>query len=266
VHYANLKASIDDYYNENIDDRDQTDQLLEVITTVTDVYKGLEVITQFLKDITNSNIQDHAFKQEEASTAWMKSSTNMAWKIGSRISGLERAQNHIKSSMYSLQEDISSIKSMMTKMYNAFRGQSSSAPSSIVTLTFFITRTPINVEGRMLPILIIKNLLLILKGRLILASKKILKNQSNQQMQMLGRGSRKLVKASSIVRPNPDEPVRVEFVINRNTYYLTKQEIQECWDKEEKIKKAKEKARLNAISKTEVIKVVREEATKIVSI
>nr|GFD22828.1 hypothetical protein [Tanacetum cinerariifolium] len=54
VHYANLKASIDDYYNENIDDRDQTDQLLEVITTVTDVYKGLEVITQFLKDITNS--------------------------------------------------------------------------------------------------------------------------------------------------------------------------------------------------------------------
>nr|GEV64702.1 hypothetical protein [Tanacetum cinerariifolium] len=35
------------------------------------------------------------------------------------------------------------------------------------------------------------------------------------------------------------------------------------WDKEEKIKKAEEEARLNAISKTEVIKVVHEEAEKI---
>nr|GFC76302.1 hypothetical protein [Tanacetum cinerariifolium] len=48
---------------------------------------------------------------------------------------------------------------------------------------------------------------------------------------------RKLVKASSIIHPDPDEPVRVEFLI----------------------KKAMEEARLNAISKTEVIKVVRKE-------
>nr|GEZ92416.1 hypothetical protein [Tanacetum cinerariifolium] len=47
----------------------------------------------------------------------------------------------------------------------------------------------------------------------------------------------KLVKASSIVRPYPDEP--------------------------EEIKKAEEEARLNAISKTEVIKVVCEEAKKL---
>nr|GEV68355.1 hypothetical protein [Tanacetum cinerariifolium] len=51
---------------------------------------------------------------------------------------------------------------------------------------------------------------------------------------------RKLVKASSIIRLDPDEP-----------------------DKEEEIKKAKEEARLNAISKTKVIKVVREEAEKL---
>nr|GEV47758.1 retrovirus-related Pol polyprotein from transposon TNT 1-94 [Tanacetum cinerariifolium] len=48
---------------------------------------------------------------------------------------------------------------------------------------------------------------------------------------------RKLVKASSIVHPDPDKP--------------------------EKIKKAKEEASLNAISKTEVIKVIHEEAKKI---
>nr|GEV92818.1 hypothetical protein [Tanacetum cinerariifolium] len=130
--------------------KDQIDQLVEdsmsslekSSSTINDFYKGLEVITQLLKDITNSvkddpainkkieeafetlakistqttqilssvgsfdfstlqstvkNIQDHAFKQEETSASWMESSTNMAWNLGSRISGLERAQSHIKS-------------------------------------------------------------------------------------------------------------------------------------------------------------------------
>ncbi|GKC41770.1 hypothetical protein Tco_1059492 [Tanacetum coccineum] len=74
---------------------------------------------------------------------------------------------------------------------------------------------------------------------------------------------KKLVKASSIVRPDPDEPVIVEFIINGRTVYLTEQEIQDYWDKEEQIKKAEEEARLNVISKPEVIKVVREEAKKL---
>nr|GFA36274.1 hypothetical protein [Tanacetum cinerariifolium] len=38
---------------------------------------------------------------------------------------------------------------------------------------------------------------------------------------------RKLVKATSIIRPDPNEPVRVEFMINGKTVYLTEQEIQE---------------------------------------
>nr|GFB09867.1 hypothetical protein [Tanacetum cinerariifolium] len=61
VHYVNLKASIDDYYNKNIAHRDQTNKLVEASmsslekssTTINDLYKGLEVITQLLKDITN---------------------------------------------------------------------------------------------------------------------------------------------------------------------------------------------------------------------
>nr|GEY13265.1 hypothetical protein [Tanacetum cinerariifolium] len=310
---------------------DQTNQLVEASmssfeksnTTITDLYKGLEVITQLLKDIKNSVKDDLATNkkieeasktlakisiqttkilssQEEALAAWMKSSTNMAWNLGSRISGLEGAQNHIKSSMSSLQEDTSSIKSLMTEMCNAFGGQSSSAPLSSVTLTFAISDTPANFKRENVTILPLKNLLLILRGRLMLTSKKILKNQSNQQMQILGglstyppitkaqpitiihpepsflqrevkgivtdnleEDQRKLVKASSIVCPDPNKPVRVEFVINGKAYYLTEKEIQEYWDKEEKIKKAKEEARLNAISKTEVIKVIREEAKKI---
>nr|GEV68359.1 hypothetical protein [Tanacetum cinerariifolium] len=157
------------------------------------------------------NIQDHAFKQEEALATWMKSSTNMAWNLGSRISGLDRAQSHIKSSMSSLQEDTSSIKSMMTEMYNAFRGQSSSVPSITQPITIIHPEPSISQ----------------IKGKGI---------ATDDHADDL----RKLVKASSIIRLDPDEP-----------------------DKEEEIKKAKEEARLNAISKTKVIKVVREEAEKL---
>ncbi|GKC41769.1 hypothetical protein Tco_1059491 [Tanacetum coccineum] len=109
----------------------RTDKLVEASmssldrssTTISDLYKGLNVITQLLKDISNAvkndpatnqkineatktfarissnvtevlslvmgfdfsallstvkSIQDHAFNQEEASAAWMKTSTNMA--------------------------------------------------------------------------------------------------------------------------------------------------------------------------------------------
>nr|GEV12025.1 hypothetical protein [Tanacetum cinerariifolium] len=152
------------------------------------------------------NIQDHAFKQEEASAAWMKYSTNMAWNLVSIISGLERAQNYIK--------------------------------SSIVTLTFVITDTPANVKG---------------ENATYTATKEPpshTEEETNTNIQERpeepkqstdvnvreGKGiatddqvedQRKLVKASSIVRLDPDEP-----------------------DKEEKIKKAEEAAKLNALSKT----------------
>ncbi|GKB49133.1 hypothetical protein Tco_0899886, partial [Tanacetum coccineum] len=75
--------------------------------------------------------------------------------------------------------------------------------------------------------------------------------------------SKKLVKASSIVRPDPNEPIIVEFIINGRTVYLTEQEIQDYWGKEEQIKKAEEEAMLLAMTKPEVIKVIQEEVEKI---
>ncbi|GJS86042.1 hypothetical protein Tco_0752583 [Tanacetum coccineum] len=118
VNYANLKASIDEYYGKT-----------------------------WLTESTVKDLQAHALKQDEELAAWAKSSTNMAWNLGFRISGLKRAQNHIKTSMSSLQEDITSIKSMMTEMYDAFRGQSSLAPSGSVTPTLALTRIPTNFKG-----------------------------------------------------------------------------------------------------------------------
>nr|GEV61332.1 copia protein [Tanacetum cinerariifolium] len=61
VNYANLKASIDEYDNENIAHKDQTDKLVEasmksldkISTTISDLYKGLNIIAELLKEINN---------------------------------------------------------------------------------------------------------------------------------------------------------------------------------------------------------------------
>ncbi|GJU67246.1 hypothetical protein Tco_1253505, partial [Tanacetum coccineum] len=74
---------------------------------------------------------------------------------------------------------------------------------------------------------------------------------------------KRLVPASTIIYPGPNEPVRVEFLINGKIVYLTKQEILEYWGKEGKMKKAVEEAKLLAMSRPEVIKVVCEEAKKL---
>ncbi|GKD42881.1 hypothetical protein Tco_1267526 [Tanacetum coccineum] len=109
INYVDLKASNDDYYNENIAHRDQTDKLVEASmssldkssNTINDLYKGLNIITELLQEINNAvkDDSDYALKQDEELAAWAKSSTNMAWNIGSRLSGLERAQNHIQYSI-----------------------------------------------------------------------------------------------------------------------------------------------------------------------
>ncbi|GJZ14190.1 hypothetical protein Tco_0549420 [Tanacetum coccineum] len=75
--------------------------------------------------------------------------------------------------------------------------------------------------------------------------------------------SKKRVPASTIVRPDPDEEIKVPYMINGKMYYLTDKEIQAYMEKEEKLKKADGEERLLAISKPEVIKVVQEEAEKI---
>ncbi|GJT99239.1 hypothetical protein Tco_1094757, partial [Tanacetum coccineum] len=200
VSYADLKASINQYYDENIAHKDQTDKLVEASmssldrsnTTISDLYKGLDVITKLLKDINNavkddpaankkineatktferissnitevlslvkgfdfstllSNVKDlqaHALKQEEALAAWTKSSTNMAWNLGSRMTAIEIYQTALKSEVSSLKQDTSEIKSMMAEIYQAFKGQPSLAPSGSVTPTLSLTHISPNVEG-----------------------------------------------------------------------------------------------------------------------
>nr|GEV52751.1 zinc finger, CCHC-type [Tanacetum cinerariifolium] len=83
--YADLKASINQYYNENITHRDQTDKLVKALissldksnTTISDIYKGLDVIIQLLRDINNAVKDDPATnkKIDEAIKTFAKIST-----------------------------------------------------------------------------------------------------------------------------------------------------------------------------------------------
>nr|GEW44328.1 hypothetical protein [Tanacetum cinerariifolium] len=68
--------------------------------------------------------------------------------------------------------------------------------------------------------------------------------------------------ASTIVYQDPDEPIQIPYEIHKKLYNLTNNEIQEYLNKEEVIKKKAEQARLLAMTKSEIIKVVHEEDEK----
>ncbi|GKA53887.1 hypothetical protein Tco_0747202 [Tanacetum coccineum] len=65
------------------------------------------------------------------------------------------------------------------------------------------------------------------------------------------------------VRPTPDAPILVPYEINGKNFQLTKEQIQAHMDKEERIKKKAEEAKLLVMTKSELIKVVHEEAEKV---
>nr|GEU56307.1 hypothetical protein [Tanacetum cinerariifolium] len=287
VHYVNLKASIDDYYNENIAHKDQIDNLVEASmsslkksnSTINDLYKGLEVITQLLKEITNSvkddpatnkkikeasetlgkisthttkilssvrsfdfsalqatvkNIQDHAFKQEEALGAWMKSSINMAWNITflssvtSTFSLTDTSTNvEGENATYTAtKEPISHTKGEI----DANIQDNPEEPKQSTDANIFIG------SSTYLPAITQAQPITIIHPEPYVLQREVKGIATDDQEE----GQRKLVKSSSIVYIDPGEP-----------------------DKEEEIKKVEEEARLNAISKPEVIKVVREEAKKL---
>nr|GEV83749.1 hypothetical protein [Tanacetum cinerariifolium] len=59
---------------------------------------------------------------------------------------------------------------------------------------------------------------------------------------------RKLVKASTVVSPDPNEPVRVPFEINGKLYHLTNKEIQAYYELEERNQKVPEEAKLEEMT------------------
>ncbi|GJW89918.1 hypothetical protein Tco_0167471 [Tanacetum coccineum] len=187
--------------------------------------------------------------------------------------------------MSSLKKDTHSIKTIMTEMYEAFKGQSLSS----VTPTLALTHIPVNVEGENATNTTTKEPLSYTEGetrepKMAIPISTIQPTEvpptqaqpittiithpeSSQAVPRINKGkriatksykdpSKKLVPASTIVRPNPDEEIKVPYMINGKMYYLIDKEMQAHLDKEEKLRKAVQEAKLLAISKPEVIKVV----------
>ncbi|GJT41605.1 hypothetical protein Tco_0941470 [Tanacetum coccineum] len=145
--------------------------------------------------------------------------------------------------MSSLKEDTHFIKTMMSEMYDVFKGQSSSSVTPTLALTYILAnikrenatnttteKPPSYIEGETehpkIAVLI----------------------SSIQPTELDEDPLKKLVPASTIVRPDPDEDVKVPYMINGKMCYLTDKEMQAYLDREEKLKKAAEEEILLAIS------------------
>ncbi|GJT03665.1 hypothetical protein Tco_0838127 [Tanacetum coccineum] len=81
--------------------------------------------------------------------------------------------------------------------------------------------------------------------------------------EQLKPSSKKLVPASKEVCPDPDAPILVPYEINGKTFQLSEEQIQAHMDKEEKIKKAAEEAKMFEMTKTKsaVPAPIREQAS-----
>ncbi|GJW91646.1 hypothetical protein Tco_0169199 [Tanacetum coccineum] len=85
VSYADPRASVEGYYEENIANRDQTDKLVEASMSslkksriaTSDLYKGLNIIIELLKDIKNAVKDDHVLNKKviKATEAYTKNSS-----------------------------------------------------------------------------------------------------------------------------------------------------------------------------------------------
>ncbi|GJW72886.1 hypothetical protein Tco_0132256 [Tanacetum coccineum] len=226
VSYADLNAFIKEYYDENLlkdishaikndpATNKKIDEAIETFAKIsTNTTEILFVVKGFNFSTLQSSLKDlhaHALKQETDAAAWAKSYTNMAWNLGSRMTSVDLSQTALKRGVSSLKQYTSKIKSMMTKIYQAFKVPPTQAITSI---------TPHPESSH---------------AALRIDKRKGIATELDEDP------SKKLVPASSIVRPDPDEP-----------------------DKEEQIKKAEKQVRLFELTRPEVIKVVQEEAEKI---
>ncbi|GJV09617.1 hypothetical protein Tco_1351158 [Tanacetum coccineum] len=192
VNYVDLKASIDEYYNENIDHRDQTDKLVEASmssldkssNTISDLYKGFNIITELLKEIK-----------------------------------------------------------MLSRM------------TLCVTLTLALTHIPANVEGENDTNTATEDPLSYTERETDANRQEKSeepKQSTDANIELIVEDQRKLVKASSIIHPDPD--ALIPYIINGEVYYFTIEQLHEHMDKEEKIKQAEEESKLFTISNPEVIK------------
>ncbi|GKB11988.1 RNA-directed DNA polymerase, eukaryota [Tanacetum coccineum] len=200
-----------------------------------------------------------------------------------RMTSIESTQAALQSDISSLKQDTLNFKSMMTEIFNAFKGQSSSTPSrSVPTTTLAILKVqqlleenithtatkepPSHTEGDNddIPLMRINpELEAMTSPSTVKLTNTVLEFPTfHDDVEIILIGSPR--PQPTIITPpkDPNKPVRIPYKIHGKLYHITDDEIQEHFNKEEKLKKAAEEAKLLAMTKSELIKVVHEEASK----
>ncbi|GJX95263.1 hypothetical protein Tco_0349849 [Tanacetum coccineum] len=274
--YADLRAVVEEYVEENDDHRTQTkkamNNTMELIEKInksrfnecTNLLKSLNKVSETLKDDStlkapcrpwkkptplhlatspvslrkNSNFPEfmtqlNAFQTSINSLSSYLRDFNLQ-SIQTRITNLENTQVIMQSDITSIKTDTSAMKEMMTEMFNAFKGFSSSTPSGIPTLQQPESQSYITPKDN--------------KG------KDIARDTDDSPC--------KLVKATREVCLDPNALLLINYEINRVMYQLTNEEIQAYLEKHEQMEKVAKEARLIELSKPTLIKVVEEVANE----
>ncbi|GJW33332.1 retrovirus-related pol polyprotein from transposon TNT 1-94 [Tanacetum coccineum] len=301
VSYSDLKASIKGYYEENVDHREQTNKLVQATmdsldkTAIdrTNLLNALTGVTETLKAIQDAVKDDPALNKKviEATKAYTKNSIALTELLtliknfdfqGLKMTVVESSQAKIRSEITSLRLDTSDIKSMMTEIYQDFKVVTEEPPSYTKGETEDmetqdtdkdkVEKEQVSKEPKhVAPISTVKPTETPTPEVQPITTIKSTSQSESSVPQRERKGiatddqpeQTKLVKASSIVRPDLDAPILVPYMINEKLFYLTEEQIQAHLDKEDQIKKAEEEAKRLAMTKTKVIKIVQEEAKKI---
>ncbi|GKD38092.1 hypothetical protein Tco_1258299 [Tanacetum coccineum] len=276
------KASIEGYYEENVDHREQTDKLqkariLELNRRYFEEYYSEESIRHIHQGRYGVSVptltKDH--RGLSSIRRIHRDSIRRIHEIVDSLTAIESSQADIRSKISSLKSDTSEIKSMMTGIYQAFKGHSLTPSSIVPQTTLAITEGLANADKseeeptNAVPISTIKPT----ETQPITTIISISQPESSQAPKRTDKGKKiatdnveslvKLVHASKVMRENPDEPIRVPYMINGKMYHLTNYEINKHLGKKDKIKMATEEAKRLEMTKIEVIKIVQEEAENI---
>ncbi|GJY05426.1 retrovirus-related pol polyprotein from transposon TNT 1-94, partial [Tanacetum coccineum] len=207
-------------------------------TGANDLYKGLNIITKLLKEINNVVKDDPVVNKKisEAIETFTMISTNITKRENETNTATEDPPSHTEGEIDVNKQEKSKEPKHATNANIEFIGSSTPQPSATQAQPITIINPEPIIPQR--------------KGKGIATDEH-------------AEDQRKLVKASSIVHPDPDALFLVPYTINGKLFHLTAKQIEVHLDKEEQIKKAKEESRLLVINKPEVIKVVREKAKKL---
>ncbi|GJY97652.1 hypothetical protein Tco_0514562 [Tanacetum coccineum] len=246
------KAAIEGYYEENINHREQTDKVIDAAMNSHDknsiargdLLNALNRVIEALKAIQDAVKEDHVLNKKvlEAREAYTKNSTHLT-ELLTLIKNFDFQR---------LKKDTSDIKSMMTEIYQSFK---------------------VNVEGENVTQADTEEPSFHIEGEHAAMEEEPTNAVPITTVKPTKIPTLEIQPITTIIstsQPEPSVPQREGKAIVTNDQpedqrklMPTSKEIQAYLDKEENIKKAAEEAKLFEMTKTEVIKVVQEEAEKI---